>query len=230
MCMKQKIPAFLLAFILILVLNSCGGTPKTTVTTEEDTSKTVQTSSGTGDDGAVVASTTSQADTNPASKSAGTVSNPKGASSEASVPVGKPTVIDDSERADKATLNQFYFVGQWQHTNEDDAYNGTGSWVWQLGASYEIIFEGVKFEIYDGFGDIAGISYIYIDDELIAELDQYAPMNSGKNVLVYISPMLTPGKHTIKVVNSGTQNENCKANQQGRCCTGVDRVIVYAAA
>ena len=230
--MKKKTLAVLLAIILVLAASACDNAPKTTVTTEEDTSKTVQTSSGTGEDGAVVASTTSQSgsDSNQDSKASGTASKTS-PSTEIPEKRGAPTVIDDNDSANTLTMNKFTYTGSWSHGDDSKCYNATASWIWMPGAYYELKFTGVQFEIYAGPNVMGGISLVYIDGEFIEECDTYGPypMNARENELIYKSKMLSPGEHTIKIVNSGRQNDKCEAKEPGKALIGVDRIIVYAA-
>jgi len=254
--MKNKVSVLISAVILtstIFTLTGCGNEPKVVVT-EEETSKKSSSSTivsednpesvvvGQSENAASENSGSSSRTSNAASKENSTASkenstasgsvsssvNSTPNSNATDVKVGEATSIDDMDIADKRTLNKFYFAGAWSSTSDTSYYGGSNHWIWQPNAFYEVMFDGVQFEIISDFYTHCGIFALYIDDKYICDVDQYGP-GWEKQRVIYKSDILSPGVHTFKVVNTGKQNEKCLAREAGRSCLAVDRVIVYAA-
>jgi len=143
--------------------------------------------------------------------------------------VGTATVIDDTERADALTLNKFHFLGAWSASDEAGFYGGSNAWIWQTNAYWELEFEGIQFEIYGQLYAHMGIYDVYIDGILTDEVDLFGPATWINGALNYRSPVLKPGKHVIKAVNTGRQNEKSLGSEKGRSCSTVDMVKVFSA-
>jgi len=249
----KKISAIVLTLFLLFAFNGCGGA-KTTVTTEDSSSRINTTSSADSNENDSLNIASGEASGTSSNSSSGAASNTssqeqaqssnnqqQGTSSinpQSSVgsqisapsgqPTGTPTIIDDTERANALTMNKFYFTGTWNSSDEPGFHGGSASWTWQPFAYFEVKFEGVQAELYYGRYAHAGIIAVYIDDKLIEEVDLYGA-TTILNQLNFRSPVLSPGIHTLKVVNTSKQNEKCLAKEAGRSMSVVDRVIVYAA-
>jgi hypothetical protein len=131
------------------------------------------------------------------------------------IPLGGITSVDDS--AQGSGQNQFNYVGSgWGHcTNCDNNhygfYNGSNSWDNTANDYVTITFTGTRIEFYGVVGPPHGIGAFSIDGGSETMIDFYATTNAG-NTLIYISPVLTQGQHTLKVRVTGNQSSNATWN------------------
>ena len=122
-----------------------------------------------------------------------------------------PTDIDDSVQG--TDLNQFHYVGSgWHHcqdcdTNNVGFYNNSNSWDSTAGNYVSIKFTGIQIKFYGVVGTHHGIGAFSLDGGAKTDVDFYAPTEAG-NTLLYTSPTLTAGQHTLKVTVTGRQNSN----------------------
>ncbi|HEY0756800.1 MAG TPA: malectin domain-containing carbohydrate-binding protein [Ktedonobacteraceae bacterium] len=128
---------------------------------------------------------------------------------------GTMTNVDDSVQG--SGTNQFNYAGAgWGHCTSCDTsgtgfYNGSNSWDNTANDSVTITFTGTRIELYGVVGSAHGIGAISLDGGAETPLDFYAQSNAGNTVL-YISPLLSAGQHTLKLRVTATQNANATWN------------------
>ncbi|HEX4203336.1 MAG TPA: glycoside hydrolase family 30 beta sandwich domain-containing protein [Ktedonobacteraceae bacterium] len=116
----------------------------------------------------------------------------------------------------------------WGHcTNCDGSgvgfYDGSNSWDNTTNDYVTIAFSGTQIKFYGVAGPSGGIGAFSIDGGAESMVDFYSPNHTG-NTLLYTSPVLPAGQHTLKVRVTGNQNPS--ANWNG---INPDRVDVISA-
>jgi serine/threonine protein kinase len=139
-------------------------------------------------------------------------------------PIPSPVVrqivsIDDS--VEGTGLNQFNYVGSgWGHCTDGcnggdprppNAYDGSNSWDNTINDYVTITFDGIQIRFYGVVGPPHGIGAVSIDGGSETMLDFYSPTAAG-NTLLYTSPVLPAGQHTLNVQVTGNQNSNATWN------------------
>lgn len=114
------------------------------------------------------------------------------------------TTINDNTTG--AYNNQFEFVGSWPYTNNLYGYYKNDSHSSSATNNYfNVRFNGTKIALFGTKAPTAGIAAVSIDGGAETYVDFYAAAEAP-NSLVYTSPTLTGGQHTIKVRVTGTKN------------------------
>jgi O-glycosyl hydrolase len=122
---------------------------------------------------------------------------------------GAATEVDDAVTG--SGLNQFSYSGSWQHCSgsacgdPQDLYDGTTSWDGQAGDTVTFRFSGVQARLYGVDDSNEGIGDVSLDGGSSTEIDFYSRVRTG-DALVWSSPLLPPGTHTITLRVSGTRN------------------------
>ncbi len=114
--------------------------------------------------------------------------------------------VDDSVMG--AAQNQFNYVGGWGHcTNCLSAgeYNSSNSWSNTANEYVTFLFIGVQIKYYAVKAGHHGIAAVSIDNGVETNVDLYSSTRQG-DTLVYASPVLNYGNHTLKIRVSGTHN------------------------
>ncbi len=111
--------------------------------------------------------------------------------------------VDDSQTG--SGLNLLNFSTGWNTSTTAGAYMSGEHYSSQQGASYTIEFYGSQFTLYATKDAHHGIAAMNIDGGASVEVDFYSP-DRQEQVLVYTSPVLSQGMHTLKVEVSGTKN------------------------
>ena len=98
----------------------------------------------------------------------------------------------------------------WGHCTACDSgnagfYDGSNSWDNTANDSVSITFQGTQIKFYGVVGTGHGIGAVSIDGGAESMIDFYAPVSAG-NTLLYTSPVLPAGQHTLKVRVTGQQN------------------------
>lgn len=130
--------------------------------------------------------------------------------------VGTVIKIDDSNSAMK------YSRRNWNQCTRcgDELYNRSNSWSAATGATMTYNFTGTQLKFY-GVKDVHhGIGAISIDNGIEYPLDFYSPNRLGDQ-LMWFSPVLKNGSHTVKLRVTGT-----KASQASGVTVAVDRIDV----
>lgn len=96
------------------------------------------------------------------------------------------------------------YSGKWYYGDYD-------SWSDEANAFYEMKFEGTQVKLYGARDKNYGIVAVSIDGGAETMIDLYLPDRQGDLVL-YSSPMLQPGLHTIKVRVTDTKNQSSSGN------------------
>jgi hypothetical protein len=129
---------------------------------------------------------------------------------------GAATGVDDAVTG--TGTDQFDYTGSgWQHCSgsacgdPQDLYDGTTSWDGQAGDSVSFRFTGVQARLYGVVDTNEGIGDVSVDGGAATEIDFYAHSRAG-DTLVWQSPLLAPGSHTVTLRVSGTRNPQSSAN------------------
>ena len=122
-------------------------------------------------------------------------------------PAGTPVfTIDSADQGDGD--NQFSFSSNWDgHTHEpaSDRYHGSTSWSDKVDETVTVVFVGSQVRLFGVLDAHHGIMGVSIDGEPETEADFYGP-ESAYNSLVYTSPKLCPGRHTVVGRVTGKKN------------------------
>jgi len=130
----------------------------------------------------------------------------------------RTTTIDDSIQG--TGTNQFNYVGNgWGHCTDGcngdplppNLYDGSNSWDNTTNDYVTITFSGTQIKFYGVVGPPHGIGAFSIDGGSETMLDFYAPTQAG-NTLLYTSPVLPAGQHTLKVRVTGNQSSQATWN------------------
>jgi O-glycosyl hydrolase len=129
---------------------------------------------------------------------------------------GAATGVDDAVAG--TGTDQFDYTGSgWQHCSgsacgdPQDLYDGTTSWDGRAGDSVSFRFTGVQARLYGVVDTNEGIGDVSVDGGAATEIDFYAHSRAG-DALVWQSPLLAPGSHTVTLRVSGTRNPQSSAN------------------
>jgi hypothetical protein len=135
----------------------------------------------------------------------------------------KVTAVDDAVVGTGA--NQFSYAGAWTHvagTSVPNCYKGTVSFTDTANDSATISFTGTRIKLYVAERLDRGIAAVSIDGGTEVTVDEYAASDAG-DVLVYTSAVLAPGKHTLKVRDTGTHDARSSGIR-----VSIDRVDVVS--
>ncbi len=117
-------------------------------------------------------------------------------------------VIDDAT-VGKALLGRFDYIGSWQHLRgkHDGRSNGTSTRSTHTGDVAVLSFTGTRVRIYGVRGPSGGRAGISLDEASTGggPVEFYAPRVTP-HALIYGSPTLAAGVHTVTVVVWGTRN------------------------
>ena len=114
-----------------------------------------------------------------------------------------PTELNDATVG--TGLNQFNYSGSWSTDKPATAYQSDNHYANATNASYRVQFSGTQASIYAEKSSALGIVGVSIDGGTETMVDPYASSRSEQNLL-YTSPALAAGTHTITVRITGTKN------------------------
>ena len=125
--------------------------------------------------------------------------------------------IDDSVQG--TGTDQFNYVGNgWGHCigcngnlDPPDAYDDSNSWDNTINDYVTIAFNGIQIKFYGVVGPAHGIGAFSLDGGSETMVDFYSPTEAG-DTLLYTSPMLPSGQHTLNVQVTGNQSSNATWN------------------
>ena len=114
---------------------------------------------------------------------------------------GAPIIVDD--RVVGTGLHQFNYVPNWPNCGQcldgGRLYADSNSWSNVLDAQATVAFVGTRIHVYAVLHPTHGFAGISIVDEVPEQLvDFYAAQRAG-NQLHWSSPVLSPGRHVLKV-------------------------------
>jgi O-glycosyl hydrolase len=129
---------------------------------------------------------------------------------------GAASQVDDAVTG--TGTDQFDYAGSgWQHCSggacgdPQDLYDGTTSWDRQAGDSVSFTFTGARARLYGVVDTNEGIGDVSVDGGSATEIDFYAHSRAG-DTLVWQSPLLAPGRHTVTLRVTGTRNPQSSAS------------------
>ena len=103
-------------------------------------------------------------------------------------------------------LNQFSYQGTWSYYNaQSGAYNSDNHWSSTTNDSYTLQFNGQQARVYASMAPNNGILAFSIDNGAETYFDAYAAMRVD-DVLLFATPTLGNGLHTLKVRVTGLKN------------------------
>lgn len=127
-------------------------------------------------------------------------------------PTSGPTVTTLNNTQTGTALNQFEYVGAgWASGSSAGAYLNDEHYSATTNAFYQLDFTGSQIDVYAQKFNSQGIAAYSIDGGAETAIDHYNP-TLILNTLVYTSPTLTNGPHTLKVRVTGTKNPSCYHN------------------
>jgi hypothetical protein len=133
------------------------------------------------------------------------------------------TTVDDAVVG--TGQNQFNYVGSWTHvtnTSIPGCFDGTVSYTDTANDSVTITFTGTQIKLYVAERNNRGIAAVSIDGGTATNIDEYSATDAG-DVLVFTSPVLASGTHTLKLVSTGTHDANSTGTR-----VDVDRVDILS--
>ena len=99
----------------------------------------------------------------------------------------------------------FTYAGTWQTATATDAYQGDEHYSSTADSTYTVNFTGTQLKLYATKNAHHGIAAISVDGGAETNVDFYAA-NREAQALVYTSPVLTNGAHTVRIRVTGTKN------------------------
>jgi hypothetical protein len=116
------------------------------------------------------------------------------------------TIVDDSVQG--TGVDQINYTGAWSHVDPTTvlaAFQGTVSIDSTTNDTAAIAFTGSQIKLYSTERNNRGIAAVSVDGGPETLVDMYSANDAG-DALVYTSPTLGPGGHTLTVRNTGTHN------------------------
>ncbi|TDO54400.1 GH43 family beta-xylosidase [Kribbella sp. VKM Ac-2527] len=135
---------------------------------------------------------------------------------------GAPTsVINDTDTG--TGLNQIEYAGTWNSGSGcgTQCFWGNDHWTGIANASAAIRFNGTKVALLSVLDVGNGIAAISIDGGPEQRVDYYSSIRVGEQ-LIYVSPTLAPGPHTLKIRVTGDKNPASTSTQ-----VSLDRIEIY---
>ena len=127
-------------------------------------------------------------------------STPTGTLTLTNVPQEDPDPIALTPGKYDDTNNNLNYQGTWNIFSGRELYNQTGHFSEVIGSSVSANFIGTRLEIvYTAYSN-RGVAEIYIDDQLLVNLNQYSPSTEWQTV--WVSPQLQQGNHTFQIIHS----------------------------
>lgn len=129
-------------------------------------------------------------------------------------------VINDNITGDG--VNQWQYTGtNWQYyTDGGNKYQGDDHGSSAAGDYATLKFKGIKAEYYGAKSPQAGIVAISIDNGTETMVDLYSATHAD-NALIFTTPTLSDGDHTLKIRLTGNKNPSASA-----AAAAVDRAVV----
>jgi mannan endo-1,4-beta-mannosidase len=103
------------------------------------------------------------------------------------------------------TPGTFSYAGTWTTSTGVGKYLGDDHYSLTTGSNYTFRFSGTQVALYGAKASHHGQASVRIDGGAAVTIDQYASARQ-ENVLVYQSPVLASGAHTVNVSVKGTRN------------------------
>jgi hypothetical protein len=123
---------------------------------------------------------------------------------------GGSTVVDGNVTGTGS--NQFQYGVNWGvTTGVADMYAGTANWSYTSGAGATFRFTGTQVALHAVRDVDQGIMSISVDGGAAQNVDDYAAARNASGV-VWTSPVLASGAHTITITNTGQRNASSSGN------------------
>jgi hypothetical protein len=123
---------------------------------------------------------------------------------------GTTTIIDGNVTG--TGTNQFQYSANWGvTTGVPDMYAGTANWTFTGGASATFRFSGSQVALHAVRDVDQGIMSISVDGGTAQAVDDYASSRNASGV-VWTSPVLSAGAHTLTITNTGQRNGSSSGN------------------
>jgi hypothetical protein len=146
-----------------------------------------------------------------------TIRTPAAAASyTASFVPGSATVNDATVGTTPGT---FAYAGTWRTSTGTGKYAGDDHYSSTTGSSFTFRFSGTQVALYGAKASHHGQASVQIDGGTAVTIDQYAATRQ-ENVLVYQSPVLVSGAHTVTVTVRGTRQSASTGN-----VVAIDRAV-----
>lgn len=133
--------------------------------------------------------------------------NPNDVPANAGTGVWTLTTIDNTTTG--TNVGAFSYSGPWAVANKVGSLPGTSPGkehgADSAGAHYTVTFTGHRIALYAAQDSSLGMASVSLDQGTATMVDFYAP-NRVDNALVYLSPIVADGLHTLAVSVSGTKN------------------------
>jgi endo-1,4-beta-xylanase len=119
---------------------------------------------------------------------------------------GGVTTINDNVTG--TGTNQFNYSGSWgfDSTSCPTCFNSDNHYSRTSGNTYQVSFNGTQIKLYTSRGSNNGIAAVRIDSGAETNIDLFSTVSNVGNQLVFTSPTLTRGAHTLRVRVTGTKN------------------------
>jgi hypothetical protein len=121
-----------------------------------------------------------------------------------------PVLVNDNTLGNG--LNQFEYLGTWQYYDrESGAFQHDNHWSGQANDVFRVRFNGTGVRLCGARDVLCGIAAVSVDEGKETFVDFYAPTRVDQ-ALVWTSPRLAPGAHTLRVRVTGSQNPASQGN------------------
>lgn len=132
------------------------------------------------------------------------------------------TIVDGNTTG--ASVDQFSYGANWGvTTGVSDMYDGTANWSFVSGATATFTFSGNQVALHAVKDVDQGIMSVAVDGGTPVNVDDYSSTRNASGI-VWTSPILSTGTHTLTIVNTGTKNAASSGNN-----IAIDRADVYQA-
>ncbi|HEY8876862.1 MAG TPA: GDSL-type esterase/lipase family protein [Roseateles sp.] len=102
-------------------------------------------------------------------------------------------------------------TANWPSGAQNGAYLNDNHWSSVTNASYQLPFTGTQVKLYGAQAPAHGIAAVSVDGGAETFVDAYSATRKD-DVLLWTSPVLPAGTHTLKVRNTGARNANATGN------------------
>jgi lysophospholipase L1-like esterase/ribosome recycling factor len=156
-------------------------------------------------------------------QSAMTTSAPAATSLAADPLLGGPLIVNDSDLTANLELHKAQYGGRWNVSSDASAYQQDNHWTDDIGATYQVKFDGSQIKLFGTKTPWHGIAGISIDGGPEILVDTFST-NVESNVVLFQSSVLTDSQHTIQVRVTGQKN-----SQSNNINLQLDKLEVYGA-
>lgn len=136
--------------------------------------------------------------------------------------IDEEDILTLNDNATGTGINRFDFSEGWKYGRQQGAYMDDNHWSDIKGENYRVRFSGTQIKLYGAKAANHGIASVSIDNGPAVKVDFYSSTRKD-NELLYTSPVLENGQHTLTVTVTGTKNSKSK----GKAVTA-DRVDIIS--